>query len=171
MNIEQLNPKEYNPYYKAYIEKSTQQNCVEGLKHNLEAVVLFYSNIPKEKHNYAYAEGKWTVKDVLLHIIDTERVFAYRAMRIARQDKTPMVGFEQNDYVANGFAENRTLESLIEEYKAVRQATITLFSSFDSNALLQIGEASGSSFSVRALGYIMVGHENHHNQVLVERYL
>lgn len=171
MIIKQLNPNEYNPYYKTYIAKSTQLNCVEGLKQNLDTVVAFYSNIPKEKHDFAYAEGKWTIKDILLHIIDTERIFAYRALRIARRDKTPMAGYEQDDYAANSFASSRTLESLIEEYISVRQATITLFSSFNSDTLLQIGEASNSPFSVRVLGYIITGHEIHHNQVIRERYL
>ena len=172
MNLNPLHTTEYNPYYKSYIDKSnTDLDCVEGLKQNLDTVVSFYKNIPKEKHDYAYAEGKWTIKDVLLHVIDTERIFAYRALRIARQDKTPMVGFEQDDYVAKGYANRRTLDSLIEEYKTVRQATISLFSSLNSDALMQIGEASGSPFSVRALGYIIVGHENHHNQVIQERYL
>ena len=172
MNLNPLHTSEYNPYYKSYIDKSyTDLKCVEGLIQNLDTVISFYKDIPKEKHRLCYAEGKWTIKDILLHIIDTERIFAYRALRIARQDKTPMVGFEQDDYVANGYAESRTLESLIEEYKTVRQATISLFSSFNSDTLLQIGEASGSPFSVRALGYIIVGHENHHNQVIRERYL
>lgn len=172
MSLNFLNSSEYNPYYRPYIDKTTNNfDIVEGLHQNLDSVASFYSNIPKDKHDYAYAEGKWTVKDILLHVIDTERVFAYRAMRIARQDKTPMVGFEQDDYVANGYAAARTLNSLLEEYKAVRLATIALFRSFNSNTLQQIGEASGSPFSVRAIGYIITGHENHHNQIIKERYL
>ena len=104
-------------------------------------------------------------------MIDTERIFAYRALRIARQDKTPLAGFEQDDYVMNGKTKYRSLYSLIEEYKSVRQATISLYSSFDFNELEQIGEASGFPISVRALGYIISGHENHHNQVIKQRYL
>lgn len=166
-----LDSNEYNLYYKTYIDNATSLNIVEGLIQNLDTVVEFYSNIPQEKHDYAYAEGKWTIKDILLHIIDTERIFAYRALRIARRDETPMVGYEQDDYAASGFADSRTLESLIEEYKSVRKATITLFNSFNADTLLQIGEASGSPFSVRALGYIIVGHEKHHNQVIKKLYL
>ncbi|WP_296386364.1 DinB family protein [Winogradskyella sp.] len=166
-----LNQSEYNSYYKNYINNASDDVIVKGLKKNLDAVVSFYSSIPQEKHDYAYAEGKWTVKDILLHIIDTERVFVYRTMRIARQDKTPLAGFEQDDYVINGNTKARSLDSLIEEYKAVRYATIVLYNSFDSNTLKQIGEASGSPISVRALGYIITGHENHHNQVIKERYL
>ena len=172
MNVNLLNTNEYDAYYQTYVSKvDTDLSGVESLKRNLEVVVSLYSNIPKEKHNFAYAEGKWTVKDVLLHVIDTERIFAYRALRIARSDKTPLPGFEQDTYVSNGEAKNRTLVSLIGEYKSVRQATITLFSSFDSNALLRIGKASGSPISVRALGFIIVGHDNHHAQIIKERYL
>ncbi|MDG1661667.1 MAG: DinB family protein [Winogradskyella sp.] len=103
--------------------------------------------------------------------MDTERVFVYRAMRIARQDKTEMVGFEQDDYVDAGKANNRTINSLIEEYKAVRNATIVLFDSFSDEELKSIGKANGSPVSVRAIGYIITGHENHHNNVIRERYL
>jgi len=163
---------EYNPYYKPYIDAVNKDlGIVEGLKQNLDDVVSFYSNIPKEKHSYAYAEGKWTIKDVLLHIIDTERIFAYRALRIARQDGTPLAGFEQDDYVVHANAEKRTMESMLEEYRTVRQATITLFSSYDTDTLLFIGEASGFPVSVRAIGYIIMGHENHHLKIIKERYL
>jgi uncharacterized damage-inducible protein DinB len=171
MISDQLNNNEYNSYYVSYIDNAKDVDIVKGFEQNLEFVVSFYASIPLVKHSYTYAEGKWTVKDILLHIIDTERVFAYRAMRIARQDKTPLPGFEQEDYVAAGNTKARNLESLIEEYKAVRQATIALYNSFDSKSLEEIGEASGFPISVRALGYIITGHENHHNTVIKERYL
>lgn len=168
MNISQ---EEFNPYYLPYIQLTANSNVILGLRENLETVVDFYKNIPVEKIEYAYAEGKWTPKDILLHIIDTERVFAYRAMRIARQDKTEMVGFEQDDYVDAGKANNRTIDSLITEYKAVRKATIVLFDSFSDEELKSMGKASGSPVSVRAIGYIITGHENHHNTIIKERYL
>jgi hypothetical protein len=171
MSLKLINANEYNPYYKNYIEKSTDTDIVNGLEHNLEAMVAFYSSIPIEKHDYAYADGKWTVKDVLLHIIDTERIFAYRALRFARKDKTPLMGFEQDDYVINVNTKNRTLENILQEFKIVRQGSIALFKTFDDATLKQIGEASNSPFSVRALGYIITGHENHHNQIIRERYL
>ena len=171
MKSQLLNPEEYNPYYKSYIDLATNENIVESLKQNLDLVVAFYSNIPKDKLDYVYAVGKWTIKDILLHIIDTERIFTYRALRIARKDRTPLPGFEQDDYVISANVNSRTLESILEEYKSVRQASIALFSSFDSESLKQIGEASGSPISVRAIGYIITGHENHHNQVIKERYL
>ncbi|GGW63135.1 DinB family protein [Winogradskyella epiphytica] len=167
-----IKPTEYDFYYQIYIEKGySKSSIVEGLLLNLDKMMSFYSSIPYEKHNYAYAMGKWTIKDILLHTIDTERIFAYRALRIARRDKTPMVGFEQDNYVSNGFANNRTMEDLLDEYQSMRHSTITLFQGFSSSALLEIGEASGCPFSVRALGYMIVGHENHHIQIIEERYL
>lgn len=150
---------------------ATSHNSIEGLKQNLESIVSFYSSIPEEKLDYVYAKGKWTIKDILLHIIDTERIFSYRALRIARQDKTPLAGFEQDDYIVSAKASARSLSSLLEEYKSVRQSSITLFESFDSTALKHIGEASGFPISVRALGYMLTGHENHHSQIIRQRYL
>lgn len=166
-----LNINEYNSYYESYIEKSNQKPIVEGLNDNLEKVVLFFKSIPQSKQDYSYAEGKWTIKDILLHIIDTERIFSYRALRISRNDKTPLPGFEHNDYVLNASASSRSLESLLEEYTAVRKATIALYSSFNSQVLLELGEASGFPISVRAIGYIISGHENHHCEIIKQRYL
>jgi len=170
--MNRLSTSEYNAYFQPYIDKVNKyESLVEGFKQHLESVATFYHSIPEEKYDYVYAEGKWTVKDVLLHIIDTERILAYRALRIARGDKTSLAGFEQDGYVVHGFAKSRSMESLIEEYKAVRQATITLFNSLTEDNLLFIGEASGFPISVRALGYIILGHENHHNLIIKERYL
>ncbi|WP_439151231.1 DinB family protein [Winogradskyella sp.] len=166
-----LNSTEYNPYYKSYIDFAAHSNIILGLKANLDSVVQFYSNIETEKHNYAYAPDKWTIKDILLHIIDTERIFSYRALRISRNDMTPMAGFDQDDYVVAGQANKRSLESLIAEFKTVREATISLYSSFNDDILQLIGNASGSKISVRAIGYIVTGHENHHNQIIIDRYL
>ncbi|WP_179334792.1 DinB family protein [Winogradskyella costae] len=163
---------EYNPYYRPYIEATNKDlSIIEGLEQNSGDLIFFYSNIPQEKHGYSYAEGKWTIKDVLLHTIDTERIFAYRALRIARKDSTPLVGFEQDGYVVSAFAEKRSMQSLLEEYKSVRRATITLFNTFNTETLLLIGEASGFPVSVRAIGYIIMGHENHHLKIIKERYL
>ena len=166
-----LNNNEYDMYYKWYIDNATSIDIIEGLEQNLDSVVLFYSGLAQDKHNYAYAEGKWTPKDVLLHIIDTERVFAYRALRIAREDKTPLAGYEQDDYAITANASKRSLVNIIDEYKAVRQASIALYRSFDSAALEQVGGANGCPISVRAIGYILTGHENHHTQIVKDRYL
>jgi hypothetical protein len=166
-----LNPEEYNPYYKQYIDKTSDLDIVNGLKQNLMSVVEFFESISQEKHLYAYAENKWSILDILLHIIDTERIFSYRALRIIRKDKTPMVGFDQDEFVISGNANNRSMDSLIEEYKSVRNSTITLYSNLRSESLKLIGKASGSNISARAIGYIIIGHENHHISIIRERYL
>jgi hypothetical protein len=166
-----LDKNEYNPYYKAYVDLSTDNDIIIGLSQNLESIASFYSSLDIEKHDFAYAEGKWTIKDVLLHCIDTERIFAYRALRIARQDNTPLAGFEQNDYAASVNTREKSLENLLNEHRTVRQSTIALYKSFDADALKQIGEASGFPISVKALGYIITGHENHHINIIKERYL
>jgi len=166
-----LNSSEFSPYYEEYINNAANEDILQGLRQNLITCVEFYSNIQRDKHDYAYAEGKWTVKEVLLHIIDTERIFAYRALRIARNDATPMAGFEQDDYIINSDTTNRSLESLIKEYKTVRAASISLFESLSQDNLMNISMASNSPISARAIGYIITGHENHHNRILEERYL
>ena len=166
-----LNSDEYNPYYQPFISKAAEGSISEALTNNCKTVLEFYNNIPQEKLDYAYAEGKWTIKDMLIHLIDTERVFSYRAMRIARQDKTEMVGFEQDDYVMAAQTNTRSIEDLLNEYKAVRQATIALYKSFSEEELKSIGTASGSPISVRAIGCIITGHENHHNTMIKDRYL
>lgn len=166
-----LNPKEYDLYYEAYIQLVKKEDCVKYLSENLKTVVEFYTGIPDKKLNYAYAEGKWTVKDILLHLIDTERIFAYRALRIARNDKTAMEGFNHNDFVISAQAKLRNRAGLISEYISVRTATISLFESFTKEEMKLIGTASHSSISVRAIGFIITGHENHHNTIIKERYL
>ncbi|WP_411767677.1 DinB family protein [Winogradskyella sp. A3E31] len=167
-----LNPTEYNSYYQPYIDKAIIDSTFSNaLEENGDVIHHFYSLIPADKLDYSYAEGKWTVKDILLHIIDAERVFAYRALRIARRDTSELPGFEQDDYVVTGNATKRSIKSLLDEYKAVRKATVTLFNSFSDEDLLSTGTASGSSISVRAIGHIIIGHENHHKQIITERYL
>ncbi|RNC87295.1 MAG: DinB family protein [Winogradskyella sp.] len=162
---------EYHPYYLPYINLTANDDIVEGLEYNLKHVVEFYNSIPAHKLDYAYAEGKWTIKDILLHCIDAERIFAYRALRISRQDKTNLAGFEQNGYVEAGKASDRSLERLLEEFTTTRKANISLFQSFSDKQMQSIGTASNSNVSVRALGYIITGHENHHINVIKERYL
>lgn len=171
MISDQLSENEYHQFYKNYIDHATDAQIIEGLEQNLKTVVSFYSNIPADKHDYAYSEGKWTIKDILLHVIDTERIFAYRALRIARGDQTPLAGFDQDNYIAPAQAKQRSMLNLIEEYITVRQATISLFKSFNSLTLLKLGKASDADISVRAIGYILTGHENHHITIIKKRYL
>ena len=167
----QIKQKEYNAYYGTYIDKAESVNIVEGLSDGKKEFIAFVNEISEDKWTYAYADGKWTLVEVLQHIIDAERIFAYRALRFARNDKTPILGFEQDDYVPNSNANNYSKEQLIEDYTAVRDASVTLFKGFTDEMLLRIGEASGSPMSTRAVGYILAGHQKHHLQVIREKYL
>jgi uncharacterized damage-inducible protein DinB len=121
--------------------------------------------------NYKYADNKWTIKDMLLHIVDAERVFAYRALRFARADNTNLPGFEHNDYVDRSNANYRSKSSLLNEYNAQRASTIQLFTNFTEEMLLQTGIASGNPMSVRALGFVIAGHEIHHCHIIKKHYL
>jgi len=133
--------------------------------------VAILSSLGERQGNYRYAPDKWSVKEVLGHVIDTERIFAYRALRIARNDKTPIEGFEQDDYVRAALSGNHTLAGLIEEFSAVRRAGLLLFRSFEPEAWVRKGIASQKEISVRALVYVIAGHELHHRKILQEKYL
>ena len=124
-----------------------------------------------DKFDYRYAEGKWTIKDIIQHLIDAERIFTYRALRFARNDKTNLSGFDENDYVDEANANDRTVMQLLTEMSAVRHATLLLFKSFTNEQLIRIGTSNNNLLSVRALGYIIIGHQNHHQRVFEERYL
>jgi uncharacterized damage-inducible protein DinB len=131
----------------------------------------FISSIPDEKWTYAYGLDKWTIAEVLLHVLDTERVFQYRALRFGRNDNTPVPGFDQDQYVPESKANGRSKKSIIEEYSSIRKSSITLFSSFDEGILKRWGTANGFKMSVAALGFVMLGHQKHHRDVIRERYL
>jgi len=168
----EFNKNEFAPYYANYVEKgNTNLSIIDGLLQQYQVVTEFFKLIPSDKLNYRYSEGKWTVKDIILHLIDAERIFSYRALRIARNDKTELPGFEENDYVIEANASERSLSSLLEEYKMVRNSTVCLFKSFTIDQLGRLGVASGSSVSVRAIGVIIQGHEKHHLEIIKERYL
>jgi uncharacterized damage-inducible protein DinB len=141
------------------------------LKDNLKATRDFILSVPEEKLTYRYAEGKWTIKEILLHISDDERIYAYRALRFARNDATELPGFEQNDYVPVSNANARPIKSILKELATVRQATLTLFNSFDRKALQRAGVANGHTMSVRAAAYHIAGHEIHHINIIKEKYL
>ena len=132
---------------------------------------LVNNSIAKDKWSFSYAEGKWTIKEILLHLIDAERVFAYRTLCVSRKEELELPGFDHDEYLKNSNAKSRSHESLIEEYEAVRKASISLFKSFDEETLSYLGVANGSAISVKGLAYIIAGHELHHNSVIKERYL
>lgn len=166
-----MNTNEYAPFFETYISLSKELNLPKIFVTNMESCVDFFKSVPTEKLDYRYQPEKWSIKDVLLHLIDCERIFQYRALRISRNDKTPLSGFEENNYAVEANATNRSLESLLDEYKSVRNATITLFNSFSNEDFLKIGNASENDISVRAIGYIILGHELHHINIIKERYL
>lgn len=166
-----MNKNEYAPYFESYISLSNDLNMPNDFISNMKSCVDFFQSLPTEKLDYRYQTGKWSIKDILLHLIDCERIFQYRALRVSRNDKTPLPGFEENDYAIEGNAKNRSLDSLLDEYKSVRNATVTLFNSFADDELNRVGIASGKNISVRAIGYIILGHELHHINIIKERYL
>ncbi|MEL6918397.1 MAG: DinB family protein [Bacteroidota bacterium] len=170
MRKSELDTTTYDPYYRGYIQTLKDVELIDALKEEKETFLRFMKNVPIEKLSYAYAEGKWTVAEVLMHIIDAERVFQYRALRFGRNDKTALYGFEQDDFVPESNANKRSRESIVEEFNAVRDSTITLFKSFGTAQLKRIGTASNTPMSVAALGFVIGGHQKHHLNVLVERY-
>lgn len=171
MKVNELSRNEYSSFNATYISAIDEVSLVEGLENGLNQLVSFMQNIPIEKLEYRYAENKWTIKDIFLHLIDAERIFAYRALRIGRGDITPLPGFEENDYVPNAMANSRTLESLIAEFQFIRNSTLSLFKNFSNEQLLFLGTSSDNTISVRAIGFIISGHQNHHLRIIKERYL
>lgn len=158
-------------FYHNYIGHVKIDDLMPAFKENSASFVDFLKNIPAAKHDYRYAQGKWSVKEVVQHLIDAERIFSYRALRFARKDQTPLPGFEENDYVANAKTEKRKWNDLIEEFQAVRKSTEMLFGSFDKEQLESSGVANNNSNYVLAIGFIAVGHCKHHQNVIRERYL
>jgi|SRR6186713_2883785 len=166
------NDGEYNPYAIKYIRLLPDDGLVlKHLKENLKRMMSFILSIPEERLMYRYAENKWTIKEILVHIMDDERIFMYRALRIARNDKTPLPGFEQDDYVPYSRANERSLTNIFKEYKTVRNATLSLFNSLSKEDLVRVGTANNHEVNVRALAYHIAGHELHHLNIIKERYL
>lgn len=162
---------EYPPYYHTYVSKTKGDDIIKVLEDaNAESVKLLRT-ISDDKGPYAYAEGKWTLNELIQHMIDTERVFAYRMMRIARGDKTPLPGFEQDDYVPNCNVEGKKLTDLHVELTLLRISTVMMVKGFSEEMLKRTGTASNGAFSVRSCGFIIAGHEIHHMQVIKERYI
>lgn len=166
-----LNNNEYSEYYGYYISLNATDTLIPNLENQLEITSDFFKSIPADKLEYQYEIGKWTPKDILQHIIDSERIFAYRALRFARFDKINLPGYEENDYAEVANANNRTIEDLIEEYRIVKLASIHLFKSFSEKMLLNIGQANNAPASVRAIGFMISGHEIHHINIIKVRYL
>ncbi len=162
---------EYAEYYDRYVSLVDETDIVAVLQNQLVEMQNLFAGISEEKGVYAYAEGKWTIKELIGHLSDGEKIFAYRALRISRADQTPMEGFEQDGYVENADFNSRQLADLAEEFTLLRRANNLFFKSLTAEAWRRRGTASGAEVSVRALGFIMVGHVRHHANILRERYL
>jgi hypothetical protein len=159
------------PAFDVYIQKVHENDLHEAFKNQQEIVDHFFDSIPEEKHDYAYAPGKWTLKEMLQHLIDSERIFNYRSLCFARHETASLPGFEENDYAANSNAKDRTWESLCSELKAVRKASIFLYESFTDEMLLHPGVANNNPSTALALGFDTVGHAYHHVYVIETKYL
>ena len=163
-------PGEYAPYYDRYISLVAGTDILGTLDTQRRQTMLLLSGRDESEGDFRYASDKWSAKEVLGHVCDTERIFAYRALRIARGDQTPLPGFEQDDYVKNSPFARVLLEEIIEDYIAVRRATLTLLRNLDEAAWTRRGVASKNEVSVRALAYMIAGHELHHRRLLEEKY-
>lgn len=162
---------EYHPFFERYISQTKAADAQALLREQAAVLESFYANLPESKADYAYAPGKWTLKDVLQHVTDTERIFSYRLLRIARKDTTPLPGFDENSYAATANANDRTFDSIKQEFLAVRNASNLLIESLTQEQLNHKGMVGETATSANAIAFILFGHLMHHKAVLEERYL
>lgn len=162
---------EHAPYYSLYIDQIASDDIVSVLSSQLTDTLAIIRTIPEEKGVYRYAEGKWSIKELIGHIIDTERVFAYRALRFARNDAKPLEGFDQDPYILNANFDSCSLADLAAEFEHLRKANVYMFANLAAEAWSRTGLANDNKISVRALAYILAGHEKHHIDILQKRYL
>jgi DinB superfamily len=161
---------EFKEFMINYISLVPEEDIVPTIRHSLQELQHHLSSIPANLGDHAYAEGKWTVKQLMQHAIDTERVFAYRALCIARGEEQPLPGFDENSYAAHADVSGRTLKDLCDEMMVVRQSTVMLFVHLHEPDLRKEGIASGSRVLVNSLGYVIVGHWRHHWNILKTKY-
>jgi hypothetical protein len=161
---------EFNPYYGKYIDLVPDGDIVKTLTQQLPETLALLESIPEDRAGYRYADGKWSVKELLGHVTDAERLFVYRALCIARGDTQSLPGFEEDEYVRGASFDSLPLAKIIAEFETVRAATLSFFDNLDEPAWKKKGTANGNGVTVRALAYILAGHERHHRQVLRERY-
>ncbi|MGA7722132.1 MAG: DinB family protein [Ignavibacteriaceae bacterium] len=162
---------DYRPYQEAYIKTVEGNNILKVLEEQLISIPGFLKSIPEDKGKYSYADGKWTIKQVIEHLIDAERVFAYRALCIARGEEKTLPGFEPDDYANAANSNNRKLVDLIEEFRKVREANLSLFKSFSEDILKKKGNVKDYKITVNAILYVIAGHTNHHLNILRQKYL
>ena len=158
-------------YFKVYIDLVDEETLAAAFTNQSIVIRDLLPSITEEKSVFAYAPGKWTLKEMLQHLIDAERIFSYRAVCFARKESQVLPGFNENDYAASSFANDRTWDSLLEEFVAVRRSTLLLFNSFNAEMLATTGKAGNNELSVQQVGYIIVGHFKHHIKIIKERYL
>lgn len=168
--MQRPSPDEYDSMFEAYVNRVAEGSVVDQLRHQVERSRMLFQGLSEEQGNFAYAPDKWSVKRLLQHLTDGERMFCYRAMCIARGDTVELPGFDEVPYAENDGSEARTLTSILEDFLAVRAATLTLFGGFADAVWTRRGIANGSPVTVRALLWIIAGHELHHTAVLRERY-
>lgn len=164
-------PSEYDSYYHNYINRVEEDDLMTALSNSVDRSLEFWNPIPSEKGLHRYEDDKWCINQIIAHIIDTERIFCYRALSFARGETISLMGYDHNSYAWNSKADQRNLDSLRNELAIVRQSSLLLFDSFDEGQLSSTGEANESPISVRSIGFIIVGHEMHHSEVINERYL
>ena len=165
------NESEYDPYYGKYIALVPESEIIGPLDSQPDELQGLFSTVSEDRGTHAYDDGKWTVKEVLSHLIDGERMFAYRVFRIARGDKTPMEGFEQDGYIENSYANTRSFSDLLGEFAQLRQANMAFFRNLKDDDWIRTGTANNAEISVRSLAWIMAGHIRHHVDILKSRYL
>lgn len=161
---------EYAEFYAGYVSLVEETDVVSALQTQLTEIEILFAEMASDKADFRYAPGKWSVKELLGHIIDGERIFSYRALRISRSDQTPLPGFDQDIFMENSNFGERTIADLLEEFLYLRQANIIFFRTLNEKAWNHTGTASDAQISVRALAFIMVGHVRHHINILRARY-
>jgi len=166
-----LDIKQVPDYYRTYVRFLKDESVVEALQLSAKDFNYLLNTFSNEKAKYRYAEGKWSVKDLIQHVIDSERVFAYRALRFARNDSAQLEGFEQDDYATQAASDSRDIKDLMSEFTSTRYSTISFFTSLSEEQLSRKGIASGVEFSVEVLGYVISGHLMHHLEVIREKYI
>lgn len=162
---------EYDPYYERYVSLVEDRDILDALASQPTVLQDLFTAVPEAKGSFAYADGKWSIKEVLGHLIDGERMFAYRLFRISRGDRTPIEGFEQDGYIENAHSNDRSFADLLEEFSLLRRANMIFLNNMADDAWSRVGTANNVNISVRALVYIMAGHIEHHLDILRERYL
>ena len=158
-------------HFKHYVKQVEESDLLQALRISGHRTLELVHSIKEEKKDFRYADGKWTIRELLCHMIDAERIFAYRALRFSRNDKTPLPGWEENDYAPMANASNRSLNQIANEMRHLRISTLDLFEGFTEEMILKKGIANNNEVSVMAMGFVIAGHETHHRRILTERYL